>query len=151
MLLVLSVVVVGVALIKGLDTYAENNKTFDRDAANAALVELASKAIAYRQMPAILNGGKKADGSTSFSGITMDALGADARISEGGGYDLLGDGSCFTGHATPDGNEFRAAWYPNGDCDTSNNVVLKMTVAGVDLNSITVEAGGYAAEWLGTE
>lgn len=147
LLLVLSIIIVGVSLVLGITTYSEDKKDFERDAANAALVDLATRAIAYRTTPRTMNGGTRGDGSSSFEGFTMEAVGATLRDSEGGGYDLLGDGSCFTGHATPDGTEFRAAWYPAGDCDTSNNIVLKMTVTGIDASSISIEDGGYAKEW----
>ena len=94
-----------------------------------------------------MNGGTRGDGTSSFDGFSMEAVGATLRAGDGGGYDLLGDGSCFTGHATPDGQEFRAAWYPNGDCETSNNIVLRMIVSGTDAASITIEDGGYASDW----
>ncbi len=147
MLLVLSVIIVGVALLLGISSYTQDKKKFERDTANTALIDLAGKAMAYRRTPESMDGGTSADGTASFSGFTMEAIGAEARQGEGGGYDLLGDGSCFTGHPTPDGAEFKAAWYPNGDCDTSNNVVLKLTVTGGDINSITIEEGGYAPDW----
>ncbi len=151
MLLVLSVIVVGVSLILGITTYTEDKKKFERDTANTALIDLAGKAIAYRRTPESMDGGTKADGSSSFAGFTMDAIGSKKRTGEGGGYDLLGDGSCFTGHPTPDGAEFKAAWYPKGDCETSNNIVLNMTITGSTLSSVTIENGGYAQTWFDTE
>lgn len=147
MLLVFSIVVVGLALLMGITTYTEDQKKFARDNASVALVDLATKAIAYRRTPESMNGGTKADGTSSFAGFTMDAVGADKRTGSGGGYDLLGDGSCFTGHPTPDGSAFKAAWYPNGDCDTSNNIVLNVTVDGLTSDDIKIEEGGYANEW----
>ena len=147
LLLVLSVIIVGVSLLLGITTYSKDKKDFERDAANTALVELATRAIKYRNTPKIFNGGTRSDGSSSFEGFSMEAVGATRRDSEGGGYDIMGDGSCFTGHATPDGQEFRAAWYPNGDCENSSNIVLRMTVSGNDAASITIEEGGYATDW----
>ena len=147
MLLVFSVVVVGISLLLGITTYTEDQKKSERDSANLALIDLAGKAIAYRRTPASMNGGTDANGISSFEGFTMDAIGAKPREGDGGGYDLLGDGSCFTGHATPDGSQFKAAWYPNGDCDTSNNIVLNMTIAGDNIESVTISEGGFANEW----
>ncbi len=147
LLLVLGIIIVGVSLLLGITTYSEDKKDFERDTANAALVDLATRAIAYRTAPKTMSGGTRGDGTSSFEGFTMEAVGATQREGEGGGYDLLGDGSCFTGHATPVGKAFKAAWYPNGDCENSNNIVLKMTVTGIDLSSIVVEDGGYAIDW----
>ncbi len=147
LLLVLSIIIVGVSLVLGITTYSEDKKDFERDAANAALVDLATRAIAFRTTPRTMGGGTRGNGTSTFEGFTMEAVGAKLRDSEGGGYDLLGDGSCFTGHATPDGKEFKAAWYPRGDCETSSNIVLKMTVTGIDAGSIVIEDGGYAFDW----
>ena len=110
LLLVFTVIAVGVAMVMGLYTYGEDKKKMARDTANVALIDLAGKAIAYRRTPSAMNGGTRADGTSSFDGFTMESVGARLREGDGGGYDLLGDGSCFTGHATPDGAHFKAAW-----------------------------------------
>lgn len=147
LLLVFSVVIVGISMILGITSYTEEQKKSEKDAANLAMIDLAGKAIAYRRTPASMNGGTAADGTSSFAGFKMESIGAKLKTGDGGGYDLLGDGSCFTGHPTPDGAEFRAAWYPNGDCDTSNNIVLNMTITGDNIESVVIEEGGYANDW----
>ncbi len=145
MLLVLTIIITGVALVLGVTTYTQDQKKFERDAANTILLDLAGKAIAYRRTSEAMNGGTRSNGTSSFDGFRMESVGATPG--NNGGYDLLGDGSCFTGHATPDGSQFKAAWYPNGDCDSSSNVVLKMTITGDNLESVTMEDGGYANAW----
>lgn len=138
-------------MVMGISSYQEDQKKFEREAANMALVDLASKALAYRRTPESMNGGTKANGEASFEGFTMEKIGATLRDADGGGYDLLANGSCFTGNSTSDGSEFRAAWYPNGDCETSSNIVLRMVISGSDVNDITIEDGGYANEWVNTQ
>ncbi|MFK7845846.1 MAG: hypothetical protein AB8G77_11125 [Rhodothermales bacterium] len=151
LLLVLTVMVVGVSMVMGLASYQENQKKFEREAAYMAMVDLAGKAMAYRRTPESLNGGTKANGVASFEGFTMEKVGAILREGDGGGYDLLANGSCFTGNANSDGSQFRAAWYPNGDCDSSSNIVLRMIVSGSEPDDISIEDGGYANEWINTK
>ncbi len=150
LLLVLTVIVVGLSMVLGITNYQEDQKKFEREAANMALVDLAGKAISYRRTPESMNGGTKASGEASFEGFSMESTGATLANTDGGGYDLLSNGSCFTGNPTADGSEFRAAWYPNGDCETSSNIVLRMTISGSSVDDITIEDGGYANEWIST-
>ena len=71
LLLVLGIVVVGLAVVVGIQAFGENNTKSNTDARTADAVRVASDAQAWRLKPTTYGGG----GGSSFSGITLEQLG----------------------------------------------------------------------------
>ena len=80
LLLVLGIVIVGLAVVVGIQAFGENQKKANADALVNDAVRIASDAQAWKLKPAAFGGGSDAAGMTGFS-------------LEGVGYDIAGGSS----------------------------------------------------------
>ena len=82
LLLVLGVVLVGLAVVVGIQAFEENTRKAEFDRLTVEAHRLAATAYAWKQTPQAMGGG---EGVPFYSTITLDRLGiAGAAISEGG-------------------------------------------------------------------
>jgi hypothetical protein len=105
LLIVLSVIIVGVAVAVGIDQFAENALTSNRDAVAADCQRIISQSMQYYRKPTSLGGGGNA-----FTGLTFSKIGVDT-LNQNGSYTLsvtdadniriVGSGSEKKGDGTP--------------------------------------------------
>ena len=87
LLLVLGIVIVGLAVVVGIQAFGENQKKANSDALVNDAVRIASDAQAWKLKPAAFGGGGDANGMTGF---TLEGVGYDiAGGSDSGKYDNL--------------------------------------------------------------
>jgi len=75
LLLVLGIVIVGLAVVVGIQAFGENQKKANSDAMVNDGVRIASDAQAWRLKPAAFGGGASNATATPFTGLTLAALG----------------------------------------------------------------------------
>ena len=138
LLLVLSTVIVGVTIVSGLDAYTSIERNSRKDMANAKMAEIAGRAIGWRNTPKPLMGGKNADGTSSFEGITLQKLGITSEE-----YLFLSDGSCIDFIVQNGGQQLDIAWQPEGDCGSTSNVLFKLEITGISEADIAYKDGNY--------
>src|SRR5690606_11089286 len=110
-LLVLGIVIVGLAVVVGIQAFGENQKKANSDALVNDGVRIASDAQAWKLKPAAFGGGGDLTGETNFTGLTFAQLGYEA--SDGvysnlnGQYRLTAgaDGVQIVGCSAANGNE----------------------------------------------
>ena len=138
LLLVLSTVIVGVTIVAGLDAYTSIERNNRKEMANAKMVEIAGRAIGWRNTPKPLIGGKNADGTSSFEGLTLQALGISSE-----NFLNLSDGSCIATTVQNSGQQLDIEWHPNGNCGSSSDILFKLEVTGITDEDIAYQAGNY--------
>lgn len=79
LLLVLGIVIVGLAVVVGIQAFGENQKKANSDALVNDAIRIASDAQAWKLKPAAFGGGAAADG---FTGITLTQLGYEVSNDE---------------------------------------------------------------------
>lgn len=125
LLLVLGTVIVGLAVVVGIDAFSENRKKSNADALVNDAVRLASDAQAWKLKPAAFGGG--ADES-DFTSLGFDDLGYETNAS--GDYENLN--GTFSLSATTDSLTITAA-----NSELGNQVVVK--VGGTDSDDINTQ------------
>ena len=135
--IVLSTIVAAVGLTMGISMFEENDDKFRKDAANVAMLEVASQAVLWSNKPKMMGGGLDAYGSSSFSGVTMQKLGYDHPDVEEGAISLP-DGSCITGKAAAAGKSFYIEWYPGEGCHDLEHAQLRLEINGPTLDHIVM-------------
>lgn len=78
LLLVLGIVIVGLAVVVGIQAFGENQKKANSDALVNDGVRIASDAQAWKLKPAAFGGGGDLDGEANFTGLNFDQLGYEA-------------------------------------------------------------------------
>lgn len=127
LLLVLGTVIVGLAVVVGIDAFSENRKKSNADALVNDAVRLASDAQAWKLKPAAFGGGADSD-PADFSAITLEDLGYETNDSDE--YVNLNGTFTFTPSST---NLVITATNE----DTDNEV--EVTVTGTDSDQISTE------------
>lgn len=84
LLLVLGIVIVGLAVVVGIQAFSENQKKANADALVNDAIRIASDAQAWKLKPTAFGGGADA---TKWNGLTFAQLGYEAA--SGGGYENL--------------------------------------------------------------
>ncbi|MDP4115147.1 MAG: hypothetical protein Q8903_03385 [Bacteroidota bacterium] len=124
LLIVLGVIVVGIAIVVGINLFNSNAVESNRNAIVADLNNLAAKAIQYYKTPTAMGGGGNSFvgyviptglGSTANGTFTISTAGTDAAI-------------VFTGVGTEKGN------------DGSSNVTYTCTITPANTNPIAIAA-----------
>jgi hypothetical protein len=75
LLLVLGIVIVGLAVVVGIQAFGENQKKANSDAIVNDAIRIASDAQAWRLKPAAFGGGAGNAAAAPFTGITLTQLG----------------------------------------------------------------------------
>ncbi len=76
LLIILGVFIIGIAIVLGVTMFEDNAVSSDRDAVQADLAEIASKAQAYYRKTAEFGGG-----GNSFASLTADSVGMALLVS----------------------------------------------------------------------
>ena len=83
LLLVLGIVLVGIAVVVGIQAFSENQRKARQDQTQAFMVEVATRAQAWKMTPSAMGGG--ADGAPNdFSGVNFAAMGFATTGAQGG-------------------------------------------------------------------
>lgn len=136
LLLVLGIVIVGLAVVVGIQAFSENQKKANADALVNDAIRIASDAQAWKLKPAAFGGGASA---TNWTGLTLLQIGydvgnnsstagtadADQYENLNGIFDLSASGATLT----IDGNSY------NSDATVLNHVVVAVT--GTEPSDIT--------------
>lgn len=130
LLLVLGIVIVGLAVVVGIQAFSENQKKANADAMVNDAVRIASDAQAWKLKPSAFGGGADA---TEWSGLTF------AQI----GYDTNSDG---------DYENLNATYALTGNNDTGPLVITGTSLdsEGETLNEVIVTVTGTTPESIST-
>lgn len=82
LLLVLGIVIVGLAVVVGIQAFGENQKKANADALVNDAIRIASDAQAWKLKPAAFGGGGSLVGATNFDGLTFEQLGYEVDASK---------------------------------------------------------------------
>jgi hypothetical protein len=111
LLLVLGIVIVGLAVVVGIQAFGENQKKANADALVNDAIRIASDAQAWKLKPAAFGGGASA---TNWTGLTFEQLGYETTTDANTYENLNGefvmstqtaDGLTITGQNTSNGNQ----------------------------------------------
>lgn len=83
LLLVLGIVIVGLAVVGGIQAFGENQRKFRQDRTQAFMVEIATRAQAWKLTPTALGGGA-GTADRDFRAIDYAAMGFEATGTQGG-------------------------------------------------------------------
>ncbi len=75
LLLVLGIVIVGLAVVVGIQAFGENQKKANSDALVNDAIRIASDAQAWKLKPKAFGGGAELVGAANFSGLTLMQIG----------------------------------------------------------------------------
>ncbi len=114
LLLVLGIVIVGVAVVAGIQAFGDGSRKADRDALSGEAMNVVGAVQAWKAKPAPFGGGVDA---SAFTGISFAGLG---RPTVGGVYVLTRSGCLSLGEGTP----------PSGGMAPSARIALHRLVGG---------------------
>ncbi|MEM9998169.1 MAG: hypothetical protein AAF809_10760 [Bacteroidota bacterium] len=114
LLLVLGIVIVGLAVVSGIDAFNDGYRKSRQDDAIVKAMQYVSAIQAWIDKPTALGGGGGSMGRFSLDNLGFEAAGTCSL--SGRQYVRLADGSQLS--IGSDGQPF-IAWFPNGDCETS--------------------------------
>ncbi|MEM8560534.1 MAG: hypothetical protein AAGG50_22140 [Bacteroidota bacterium] len=130
LLLTLTLVLVGLAVVSGIQTYQDSRRKAKYDDAIVRVRTIADAIQVWKRTPAALGGGDNGD-PTDFRDFSLGSIGLtrDGRTGgrySGRGYIIEPDGSCIAMHegSRAGGNgstQIHISWHPDGDCGTSEN------------------------------
>lgn len=126
LLLVLGIVIVGIAVVAGIQAFSEGKSKADRDAATSDAMRVISDAQAWKLKPAAFGGGS---GVSGFTGITFDKLGLP---NSGNAYRT--SSACMTLAAGTNAVLTVGKPAATGSCGAT---IATVTVAGTTQNDIT--------------
>ncbi len=124
LLIVLGVIIVGIAVVVGINVFTASSSQANTDAVIADLTNLASLAQQYYRKPEALGGG-----GNKFDGWTIPA---SLDTTGNGNYELSG---------TPSGNSFTLIGHgnENGTVDPTAKVQVTMVVGADKITSTTID------------
>ena len=82
LLLVLGVVIVGLAVVVGIESFQENQRKFRQDQTTQLMMDIASKAQLWKITPPPLGGGGVGD-EDDFSGFKLESIGLTPTETQG--------------------------------------------------------------------
>lgn len=92
LLIVLGVIIVGIAVVVGINIFGTNAEQANKDAITQDCLRLASAAQGFYRKPTMLGGG-----NNSFDGITLEDCGMAADgLNVNGTYTVTGSGDTFS-------------------------------------------------------
>lgn len=129
LLLVLGIVIVGLAVVVGIQAFGENQKKANSDAITNDVIRIASDAQAWSLKPQAFGGG-----NGTFEGVTFEQL----------GYELGGGEAAATAYGNLNGSYSltvtgtgTAAVIEIVGCDSGNGNTVTADVTGTDPDDIT--------------
>jgi len=140
LLLVLGMVIVGIAVVAGIQAFSEGRERAAVDAAVSEALRIATDVQAWALKPAPFSGG-----GGSLSGVNFEKMGYTPKGNSGtyghtnGGKDYISPNGCYTieedGTVTIIGYEGTT---DNG-CDTKSKKLVKVTIRGTRIEDIITE------------
>ena|SRR5690625_817228 len=129
LLLVLGIVIVGIAVVAGIQAFSEGKEKADRDAIVSDAMRVISDVQAWKLKPSAFGGGADADG---FEGVSYNKLGLPETSSH---YQTS------SGCIALDGDEDEATVTlkfrnPGDDCDEPGDTFATVTVIGTKTSDI---------------
>jgi len=134
LLLVLGIVIVGLAVVVGIQAFGENQKKANSDAVTNDVIRIASDAQAWNLKPTAFGGG---DGS--FTGVSLTAL----------GYELAQNGAAATAYGNLNG-AYSVTPAADGSsvtivgCNSDTGNSIQAVVAGTGPEDITTTVSNSA-------
>lgn len=131
LLLVLGIVIVGLAVVVGIQAFGENQKKANADALVNDAIRIASDAQAWKLKPAAFGGGAAA---TNWTGLTFEQLGYETGDKDGGDtagaddYENLNGVFVMSGQSTAD--------LVITGTNSSNGNQVQVTVSGTSSDQI---------------
>lgn len=135
LLIVLGIVVVGIAVVVGIQAFTENKVKSNIDARTSDAVRVASDAQAWFRKPASYGGGN----SSSFTGLTLERLGYTSETSATGSCPMgwySNANGCITPLVLGSGNQVAINSLPPRG--TANPMLVMATVSADDVTTITM-------------
>ncbi|MEM8601178.1 MAG: hypothetical protein AAGF99_14755 [Bacteroidota bacterium] len=130
LLLVLTLVIVGLAVVSGMQTYQDSRRKAKYDQATIRLRIIADAIQVWKRTPEALGGGDNGD-PTDFRDFSVDQIGLTRDGVTGGRYSgrayiIEPDGSCIALHegnrAGGNGStQIHMSWHPDGNCGADDN------------------------------
>ena len=141
LLLVLGMVIVGIAVVAGIQAFSEGRERAAVDAAVSEALRIATDVQAWALKPAPFSGG-----GGSLSGVNFEKMGYTPKGDGGvyghtnGGQDYISPNGCYTieensGTVTIIGYEGTT----NSGCDTGSKKLVKVTIKGTRIEDINTE------------
>lgn len=136
LLLVLGIVIVGIAVVAGIQAFSEGKTKADRDAAQSDAMRIISDVQAWKLKPAAFGGGANAT-AADFANVSFTAIGIPPASVTNGFYKTSNACIQLTGSAS--GATVTTRTVPaNGTCSASaGNVVGTATITGSTPSSIS--------------
>ena len=128
LLLVLGIVIVGLAVVVGIEAFSENQKKANMDAMVSDALRITSDAQAWYLKPTAFGGGEG-----DFVGLTLGVLGYDT-----GSTTTYSNINAYYGMSVASGG---ASMTITG-CDVPKTDLVRVTVAGPEEGDITTEPHG---------
>ena len=133
LLLVLGIVIVGLAVVVGIQAFGENQKKANADALVNDAIRIASDAQAWKLKPQAFGGGASAD-ENDFAAFSLEQVGYE--VDAAGDYVNLN--GTFTVTGTADDLTIQAV-------NATNANQVDVTVVGTTSDDITTSVTNYAA------
>ena len=130
LLLVLGMVIVGIAVVAGIQAFSEGKEKADRDAAISDAMRVISDIQAWKLKPVAFGGGASTN-TADFSGVSFQALGIDPANdggSDNAAYETINACVTLTGS-----NSKAQVLDEEQDCSTP---IATVTIDGTTVNDI---------------
>ncbi|MEM8601245.1 MAG: hypothetical protein AAGF99_15105 [Bacteroidota bacterium] len=135
LLLVLGIVIVGLAVVVGIEAFDENERKTRQDQTMVLLSDIATKAIAWKKTPPALGGGDNGD-PDDYRGITFADLGYEAtEVQSGRDVALLTDYACVKLYYNSNGSGLQVNAL-RADC-TGGSWWMQLYLRGSDYDDIS--------------
>lgn len=136
LLLVLGIVIVGLAVVVGIQAFGENQRRANQDAMINDAIRIASDAQAWALKPVAFGGNAGRQGVTTFDGLTFQRLGYTV--------DNVPEYSNINGTYTLPGTP-GADFTIRGESATDATSLIWVRVCGLDHRDIVTQVGGTTA------
>lgn len=135
-LLVLATIIVGVAIVVGINAFSENSVKNNYDQLLQRTLTVANEAQAWKQKPEVFGGQGGTYGGGVFTGLTFNALGMANGGDDGG---TATDYTCLKdGHGTYELTSINASPLTVTGRNPATGNLIKVTVSGVTTQDVTL-------------
>ena len=135
LLLVLGIVIVGIAVVAGIQAFSEGKTKAARDAATSDAMRLISDVQAWKLKPAAFGGGASAD-NDDFQNVSFASLGVK-DTSDAGLYVTIN--GCFELSSSADDSTVTVYENPNADSSDCENRIAAVVIEGTNGDDIRWE------------
>ncbi len=129
LLIVLGVIIVGIAVVVGINIFGQNAEQASKDAAIQDCLRIAASAQGYFRKPEMLGGG-----GNEFTGITMANCGMTPDIA--GGMTATNENAVYT-VAVVNADEFTVTGVNNQDA--TKKIVISVDMAAAEADRVDID------------